>query len=331
MPPSRAVYTALFGGYERLNEQPLGAASDLDFICFTDDDTLASETWEIRVITPAFPLDLVRSQRDIKIRGHSSLSGFDETLYIDNSVTLKVLPENLLDEWLTIADLAICQHSYRDRVVDEFDEVIALNYDEPSRVNEQLLHYAELYPDVLQQRPFWNALIARRHGLEVQGAMETWYQHVLRFSRRDQLSANVAISISGISVRAIRADNWDSEFHSWPAEVGRKTHLGLRTQRRTGPLLAEVARLERALATNVTYGENEHEARLRTESQEAELRLSLALSEQSHGQVLETQIALLSQIESLMSQIKEIHSSVFWRITRFARSLGSILRRRAHH
>lgn len=320
----RAVYTALFGGYERLNEQPLGTISDLTFICFTDDDTLTSTTWEIRLVTPVFPLDLVRSQREIKIRGHSSLSDFAETLYIDNSVTLKVLPETLLDEWLVTADVAICQHSYRDRVVDEFDEVIALNYDEPGRVNEQLLHYAELYPDVLHQRPYWNALIARRHGVRVETAMSTWYDHVLRFSRRDQLSANVAFAISGLTVNAIPADNWDSEFHSWPAEVGRKTHLGLRTQRRTGPLLAEVARLERALAASVIAEEHERRAKLAAESQEMKLQIALAQSETSNSQLWEVQADLRGRID-------DMHDSSSWRMTKFARSISNVLRRRANH
>jgi hypothetical protein len=324
MTPSRAVYTVLLGGYERLNDQPLAAASELPFICFTDDDTLLSETWEIRVITPSFPLDLVRSQRDVKIRGHASLAVFDETLYIDNSVTLKVLPEHLLDDWLAIADLAICQHSYRDRVVDEFDEVIALNYDEPSRVNEQLLHYAELYPDILQQRPFWNALIARRHSTGVELAMATWYEHVLRFSRRDQLSANVAVSISGLPVNPIHADNWESEFHSWPAEVGRKTHLGLRTQRRTGPLLAEVARLERSLAIAVTLRNDEHEALMQAESRAEKIQVRLATSEKSREILLEDR-------DSLKNQIRELHASASWRITRFARFISRAVRSRRTH
>ena len=75
-----AVYTALLGGYERLNDdQPRD--SDLPFICFTDDPRLRSTTWDVRLVEPAFPLDLVRSQRDIKLRGHASLEEFSETLY----------------------------------------------------------------------------------------------------------------------------------------------------------------------------------------------------------------------------------------------------------
>ena len=45
--PSSAVYTALFGGYERLNDdQELGDGS-VPFICFTDDPGLTSTVWDV--------------------------------------------------------------------------------------------------------------------------------------------------------------------------------------------------------------------------------------------------------------------------------------------
>ena len=38
------VYTVLFGDYEELNEQQVSAQSSVDFICFTDNTALRSET-----------------------------------------------------------------------------------------------------------------------------------------------------------------------------------------------------------------------------------------------------------------------------------------------
>lgn len=244
----RAVYTALLGGYEELLEQPVAAQTDIPFICFTDDPALTSETWRIVLVEPMFPLDLVRSQREFKIRGHEDVAGFEETLYIDNSVLLKKAPDEILDAWLAEADYGVSLHSYRERVIDEFDEVVALNYDDAARVQEQLLHYADLYPDLIQQHPYWNGMIARRNTPEVQAAMERWFDHVLRYSRRDQLSANVTLSLSGLRVNGVELENFESDLHSWPVEVARKIHLGKNNKRNAGPLLAEVARLKRETA-----------------------------------------------------------------------------------
>lgn len=248
MTRSRAVYTALLGGYEELLEQPIAQQTDMPFICFTDDPELTSETWRIVLVEPMLPLDLVRSQRDYKIRGHEEVAGYEETLYIDNSILLKVTPDAILDDWLADADYAVSLHSYRERVIDEFDEVVALNYDDAARVQEQLLHYADLYPDLIHQHPYWNGMIARRRTPQVDAAMARWFDHVLRYSRRDQLSANVALGLSGLQVNAVELDNFDSELHSWPVEVGRKIHLGKNNRRNAGPLLAEVARLKREVA-----------------------------------------------------------------------------------
>lgn len=55
MPPRRAVYTALLGRYEELNEQPTALNTDIPFICFTDDPNLVSETWQIHLVDPLFP------------------------------------------------------------------------------------------------------------------------------------------------------------------------------------------------------------------------------------------------------------------------------------
>jgi hypothetical protein len=224
----RAVYTALFGGYENLTEQPASSISTIRWICFTDNPNLTSDTWEIRVVEPQFPLDVVRSARMIKILGHPELDQFDETLWIDNRVTLKAAPEALLDEWLASSDLAMFEHSYRDRLVDEFYAITQAGYDDPSRVYEQLIHYAEVCPAVLDAKPIWTALVARRHTADVAGAMRTWADHVLRYSRRDQLSVISGIEALGSAFNAVSGDNWESEWHTW-AHPSKDKSLGRQT------------------------------------------------------------------------------------------------------
>ncbi|PWB96050.1 glycosyltransferase domain-containing protein [Salinibacterium hongtaonis] len=248
----RVVYTALLGDYEDLIEQTVAEESEVDFICFTDNPDLRSTTWDIRLVTPSFPLDLVRSQRDLKIRGHESLSGYDEILYMDNSVHLRVDPTVIFESWLGTADYAVSLHSKRDRVIDEFDEVRSLRYDDPARIDEQLLHYAELYPGVIQERPYWNGLSVRRNTPEVGRMMDIWFDHVLRYSRRDQLSANVAFHLGGVKIAVVESDNNDAPTHQWPAGVNRRAHLTLASRRRSGPLLAELRRVERDLEESET-------------------------------------------------------------------------------
>lgn len=221
LPPSRAVYTALIGGYERLQEQPAARGSSIPFICLTDDPDLTSETWDVRLVEPALVRDPVRSARFAKILGDPVVAEYDETLWIDNKILLTADPGTVLDDLLGDADLAVIQHSYRSSLTAEFDEVARVGLDEPARIYEQLIHYAETKPHVLDQTPYWSAVLARRRTPQVDSAMRAWMNHVLRYSRRDQLSLPYVLDGLG-RVRVLELDNYGSQWHSWNTD-----HAGL--------------------------------------------------------------------------------------------------------
>jgi len=218
----RVVYTALIGDYEELVEQPIATSTDVPFLCFTDDASLTSSTWDVRLIEPAFSMDPVRSARAVKIRGDAALDGFEESLWIDNRVLLKVDPNVILDEWLKDADLSLAQHSFRRHLVDEFEVVSDLGYDDKSRIREQLAHYAETTPELLLRPVLWTAILARRKSPQVESTMRVWMDHVLRYSRRDQLSILHAVATTGIPITTIPLENRQSPLHEWPPASRRR-------------------------------------------------------------------------------------------------------------
>jgi hypothetical protein len=259
------MYTALFGDYEDLNETAAPDLGDVRAICFTDDPTLRSDFWEIQVVQPRFPFDLIRSARMIKILGHPLLDQFEQSLWIDNSVTLRVSPSELLDEWLAEADFALPRHSYRLSVLAEFDAVASRGYDDPTRVYEQLLHYSESAPDILQERPYWSAILARRKTDDVGAVMRTWAEHVLRYSRRDQLSLNLAVANPPFAVNAVELDNFASRYHQWPTHGGRRAGSTRSLfQNAMRPPLASVGTLENEVGTLRTQQKQlEHDLEVR--------------------------------------------------------------------
>ena len=310
-PPKRAVFTALLGGYEELLEQIVAHEDSVDYICFTDDPETTSETWQIVQVEPLFATDLVRSQRALKIRGHQRLAEYDELLYIDNSVRLKKPASVILDSWLDGADYAVSLHSYRERVIDEFDEVIALNYDDAARVQEQLFHYSEAFASVLYEHPVWNGIIARRNTPQVQATMNLWFDHVLRYSRRDQLSANVAIAASGLEIKTIEHDNFESDTHVWPVEAKRKIHMGKASRKMSGPLLAEVARLERESRELARVLEVTERLRAQLEAENRELEARRADSAQTAESLSDTLVAMqATRSWRLLSPLRAIQRTV---------------------
>lgn len=214
--PRSAVYTALIGRYEPLAEQPMATSSAADFICLTDIPDLTSDTWQIRHIDPVLPEDPIRSARYLKICGHPSLAGYQQTLWIDARVILDADPGDLLQTWLDGVDVAVPQHSFRDSVAAEFAEIIKLAMDDPRRVREQLGDYGVSGEPSLQADVPWTGMIARRPNPRVREAMDEWMRHVWRYSRRDQLSFVEAMSRQDMPYRLVGIDNLQSHLHRWP-------------------------------------------------------------------------------------------------------------------
>lgn len=226
--PRTCVYTILVGNYESLNEQPVATRSSLPFLCLTDDPALTSDTWQVVQVPTMFSMDPVRSQRMLKICPHevAALSGFDRSLYVDNSVILRETPEEIIARHPHGSGMGLPLHSFRDSVLDEFIVVARQGLDDPGRIFEQLNHYLGEDDTALAEPPYWTAILLRDHRHPtVREAMSRWLAHVLRYSRRDQLSFNTAVRAAGLTPDAWPLDNHASWFHTWPHKPKRH-HLG---------------------------------------------------------------------------------------------------------
>ena len=247
--PSRVVYRAVIGAYEELREEPVAKTSDVDWVCFTDDPTLTSETWRVVVVEPRLAGDAIRSVRHLKIVGHPELAPYDEWLWVDNTVELVVPPEKILDEWLSDADVAAPLHSFRASVLAEAEAVLDAGRDDAVRVYEQLSTYQRHHHDRLDANPHWTGILARRTTPVVDAAMATWWEHVLRFSHRDQLSFVVTVPRDDLRLRSVQLDNLVSALHRWPRASGRRTdRAGTRLREALRPPAAELAALRAQVA-----------------------------------------------------------------------------------
>ena len=306
--PRRVVYTAVLGRYEsRLSEPP---ESDIDLVCLTDDPHLTSDRWRVELVEPVFTADPVRSARHLKILGHPALSGYDETLWIDNRVDLLVDPHQMLDRWLEGTDLSLPWHSYRESVLDEFVAVLDGGFDDPYRIQEQLTHYLVHEPETLQQKPYWTAIIARRITPEVMAAMHLWHDQVLRYSRRDQLSVNSALRRAGIPVAAQPIDNTGSSQHTWRTfeDAGRREYADTRRADLASflPPVATVRAAERRAEESTEQAQTYREATVglaheldRAENERRELAGALDQSEGARRELESETVRLQSALDAL--------------------------------
>ena len=209
------VYTALFGSYEKLTEQPEALASEADFICFTDDLELTSATWDVRVIALEPHFDTVRNARYLKILGHNQLAAYTATMWIDNRVLLVRDPTEFFSVWLGEHEMAMPLHFTRASLGAEFRAVLAHNFDEPYRVRSLLAFLTTAAPDLLDDEPYWSAILLRKNTAAVRSAMRVWFDLLLLYSRRDQLSLNYSLRLMPCDISPREVDPRSSSWIRW--------------------------------------------------------------------------------------------------------------------
>lgn len=179
------IYTALFGAYDKLVE-PAYKFSNCDFICYTDDKTLKSDIWDIRLVENI--TDPVQANREIKFLPHKFFEDYKYSIYIDSNIRVINNPIELLIKYLSEEKICIPKHFERACIYDELNECIALN-----KITRKGYDY--LY-DLLKSDGYprtyglgENNIIMRKHtDPDVIFLMEKWWDFFINGPKRDQLS-----------------------------------------------------------------------------------------------------------------------------------------------
>jgi hypothetical protein len=212
----RVVYTCLFGHSELFNDFEY-ERDGIDFICFTDDPELRSDFWKIELV-PRKALDPARAAKKIKSSPHIYLAQYDQSLYVDNVVRLKVRPARLFEEYLAPATspLVCFRHPERDCVYDEARAVLSIDFDTPERVNPQMALYRHLgYP--AHNGLAKSTLLLRRHqDPALQRVMNAWREQVFCHSRRDQLSLPPVCWLENFQIEYIPLNFAAHDLLDWP-------------------------------------------------------------------------------------------------------------------
>jgi hypothetical protein len=185
-----AVYTVHTGSKGDFAGFGVGPSNDFDLLLFTDDPDLRPDGWVTRLID-THGLDPARLSRRPKLLPHRYLARYEWSLYLDANTRLIGDPARLVAE-CQADDLAFfCfRHPHRECLYAEAEVVIALDYDDERRVREQIDHYRRAGFPSRAGLIAGTAILRRHDDAQVIALGEEWYEHVLRFSKRDQLSFN---------------------------------------------------------------------------------------------------------------------------------------------
>lgn len=184
---ANVVYTSIFGAFDKLKD-PTVCSDDIDYICFTDNENIHSNIWDIRIVGRY--KDPVRSAKRFKLGPHVFLKEYEYSLWVDGNMILKVVPdiEGLLDG----KTIALARHPHRNCVYAEGITCMNLGMDKENRIGMQLKNYFRNgHPE--NAGLYMCGLIPRKHNDEKLAELsETWWYHVCTKSSRDQISFPVA-------------------------------------------------------------------------------------------------------------------------------------------
>ena len=171
------VYTVITGNWDDLIEIDADVLDkNIDYICFTNNKNLKSNTWKIVYIEDQNLSNHLLS-RKIKILGHPLLENYDILVYIDGSVEIKekisqfIKKECELDKYSFVA----FKHSIRKSVYEEANACVEYKKDCKEVIEKQLSFYKkEKFPDNSGLYEL-GIFVRRQNDSKVKETMKLWY------------------------------------------------------------------------------------------------------------------------------------------------------------
>lgn len=210
---ARVVYTAVFGGYDKV-EEPCQLEEGIDYVCFTDDENFRSDKWQ-PIYVPFTYRDPRRTAKIFKILPHLFFPHQEASLWIDGSCVVIGSLRDFLIRYCCHASMVTFPHPKRRCLYQEARACRRWGKETSAVVQRQIRFYRESgYPE-------GNGLIAgtvlvRRHNeKKVVELMEEWWRHIDRFSVRDQISFNFVAWQQKFDIEYFPFSIYDNPYFIW--------------------------------------------------------------------------------------------------------------------
>lgn len=207
------AYTCITGEYDNLHEIEV-IDENVDYICFTNNKSITSETWKIIYIEDE-NLDNQRLSRKLKMLGHPIISkNYDISVWMDASVVFDKKVSEFVNKYLKDNAFASFKHAYSNCIYKEANECIRLKKDKKEIILKQV--------DFLKQEKYpeenglceMTVFIKRHNDSKVKETMKMWFDMLCQYSKRDQLSFMYCVWKTGLKIDLINLSVWNNEwFH----------------------------------------------------------------------------------------------------------------------
>lgn len=206
------VYTCITGNYDDLQEIK-NKEPEIDYYCFTNNKNIKSNTWNVVYIEDN-NLDNTRLARKIKVLGHPLISeNYDISIWVDGFISEMHINDFIHNECqLDKYDFICFKHSKRNCIYEEAKECINQGKDDPELIKKEIEFLKkENYPK--NNGLIESTVLIRKHNIEsVKNTMSIWFDMILNYSKRDQLSLNYAIYKVNPKVQIVDLNVFDNKY-----------------------------------------------------------------------------------------------------------------------
>ena len=186
------VYTCITGDYDNIREIDKKERG-IDYYCFTNNDKLKSDTWNIVKIKDDTLSNLTLA-RKTKILGNDIVNKYEIALWIDASSHFEKPIKDFIKTYLKENDVFVgFKHGSRDNIKDECYECVKMRKETKEKVNKLLNFYKKEnyhYDNGLIES---TVFIKRPNDKKVIETMNLWFDMLKKYSNRDQLTFNYCI------------------------------------------------------------------------------------------------------------------------------------------
>ncbi len=207
------VYTCITGNYDDL--QPVYQEEGIDYLCFTNNKDLESDDWKIIYIEDTDCLGNMMLSRQIKMIGHPFIEeNYDISIWMDGAVQVRAEMGSFLEQCCGMDKhhMACFRHSVRDCAYEEAAACIIGRKEQKENIIPLL--------DFLREEKFpehyglaeCTVLIRRHNEEDVKKAMRLWFELLIKYAKRDQLSFPYSIKKTGLQVQWIDMNVFDNPW-----------------------------------------------------------------------------------------------------------------------
>ena len=204
------LYTAITGSYDNLKDIKYKEDS-IDYICFTNNKNIKSNTWQVRYIDE--DLDNLTLARKIKIIGYKYLSNYDITIWIDGAFQLQQPVTNYLNDLCELDkyDLVYINHEERDCIYDEINECVKLRRESvENALNIEKFLLKEKYPK--HNGLIASGVLVRKNKKDINDLMDDWFYMLKTYTRRDQLSFNYCLWKKPVKYKILNIPYYHNDY-----------------------------------------------------------------------------------------------------------------------